>query len=316
MPANVLPRLRASLPLAALLALVSAPASADVVERSFDVGATGKLEIDSDVGSISIKSHEANKVEIRVERLGRDSQDLKLDFAQDGSTVRVTGDLPERGRGHHNLDVRFEVSTPRGFDVDLRTAGGSIDIDDLDGEVRAQTAGGSLSLGRMGGPVWARTAGGSIDMRDSRGDADLSTAGGSIDIGDVAGQVRAKTAGGSIRVGHVDGTVDAHTSGGSVHVEEAVGAVRASTSGGSVSAYISQQPQGDSELETSGGRITVYLADGIALDVEADGGDGGVESDFPIGGKTSAEHSLRGALNGGGPRLLLSSTSGVSIERR
>jgi hypothetical protein len=41
-----------------------------------------------------------------------------------------------------------------------------------------------------------------------------------------------------------------------------------------------------------------------------------VESDFPIDGRTSAEHSLRGPLNGGGPRLLLSSTSGVSIERR
>lgn len=300
----------------ATLLLLSGGATADVIERSFDVGAQGKLEIDSDIGSIDIQSQDATKVEVRVTRQTADSQDLKVDFAQEGSTVRVTGDLPDHRNGNYHYNVRFQVKVPRGFAIDLRTAGGSIDVADLDGDVRAQTAGGSLSFGHMGGPIWARTAGGSIELRDARADADLGTSGGSIDVGDVGGEVRLKTAGGSIRVGHVDGSVDAHTSGGSVNIEESVGAVRASTSGGSVRAYISRQPQGDSELETSGGNITVYLADGIALDVEADGGDGGVESDFPIDGRTSSEHSLRGPLNGGGPRLLLSSTSGVNIQRR
>ena len=313
MPAKIHP-LPSSL-FAAFL-LLSTGLRADVIERSFDVGAQGKLEIDSDIGSIDVKSQDANKLEVRVVRQSADAQELKVDFAQEGSTVRVTGDLPEHRNGNYHYNVRFEVKLPRGFAVDLRTAGGSIEVADLDGDVHTQTAGGSLSFGHMGGPVWGRTAGGSIELRDSRADADLGTSGGSIDVGDVAGEVRVKTSGGSIRIGHVDGSVDAHTSGGSVHIEEAVGAVRASTSGGSVRAYISRQPQGDSELETSGGDVTVYLADGIALDVEADGGEGGVESDFPIDGRTSSEHALRGPLNGGGPRLRLSSTSGVSIERR
>jgi len=305
--------LRAGSLLAALV-LVAGSARADVVEHSFDVSANGKLEIDTDVGSIKVRTGDAAKVEVRVERMNARSQELKLDFSQEGTTVRVTGDLPSHNNG--NYQVRFDVVVPRSFALDMQTSGGSITVDDLDGEVRAQTAGGSLVFGRMGGTVWGRTAGGSIELQDSRGDADLSTAGGSIEVGDVGGEVRVKTAGGSIRVGHVDGSVDAHTSGGSVRIDEAVGAVRAGTSGGSVKAYISRQPTADSELETSGGDVTVYLADGIALDVEANGGDGGVRSDFPIDGRTESEHSLRGPLNGGGPRLYLRSSSGVEILRR
>jgi DUF4097 and DUF4098 domain-containing protein YvlB len=299
----------------ATLVLVSGSARADVIERSFDVSANGKLEIDSDVGSIDVRSHDVNTVQVRVERLTPRSEELQVDFSTEGSTIRVTGDLPSRGNGG-NYKVRFDVTVPRSFELDVRTAGGSVSVDDLDGAVRAQTAGGSLDFGNMGGTVWARTAGGSIALRDSSGPADLNTAGGSIDVGNVGGEVRAKTAGGSIRVGHVNGSVDAHTSGGSIHVEEAVGPVRASTSGGSIRAYISQQPNGDSELETSGGEVTVILADGIALDVEADGGDGGVHSDFPIDGRTSSDHALDGRLNGGGPRLYLRSSDGVEIRKR
>jgi Toastrack DUF4097 len=299
----------------ALLALVAGPAGADEIKRSFDVGATGKLEIDSDVGSITIRTHSANRVEITVERLTRDSEDLKVDFRQDGPNVVVSGDLPSHsGRG--NYRVRFDAVVPRGFDVDLNTAGGAIAIKELDGEVRAQTAGGSLSFGQMGGPVWGRTAGGSISLQDSRGDADLRTAGGSVDIGDVRGEVRVKTSGGSIQIGRVEGRVDADTSGGSIRVREAVGAVHASTSGGSIRAYISSQPTGDSELQTSGGTVSVELADGVGLDVDANGGNGGVHSDFPIGGSTSSERTLRGPLNGGGPRLYLRASGGVDIERR
>jgi DUF4097 and DUF4098 domain-containing protein YvlB len=298
----------------AALALVSASVRADTVEHAFDVSATGTLEIDTDVGSIRVRTSDAPRVEVRVERLNAKSQELKVDFSQQGDTVRVTGDLPSHEGG--NYQVRFDVTVPRTFSLDLQTSGGSVSVDDLDGEVRAQTAGGSLQFGRMGGRVWGRTAGGSIQLENSRGDADLNTAGGSIDVGDVSGAVRVKTAGGSIHIGRAEGTVDAHTSGGSVRIEESVGAVSASTSGGSIKAYISRQPTGDSELETSGGEVTVQLADGIGLNVEANGGDGGVRSDFPIDGRTESEHSLRGALGGGGPRLYVRSSSGVDIERR
>jgi hypothetical protein len=305
---------RCAAPGLAALVLAAGAAAADEIERSFEVGADGLLELRSDVGSIDVQSHAANRVDVRVERLTKDSEALEVEFSQEGSTVRISGDLASRQSGHYR--VRYELRVPRGFSLELDTAGGAISVEDLDGRVSARTAGGALTFGRMGGAVFGRTAGGSILLQDSAGEADLSTAGGSVEVGDVGGQVRVRTAGGSIRIGRVEGSVEADTAGGSIRIEEAVGAVRASTSGGSIRAYISRQPSADSELETSGGSITVFLAEGIALDVDAHGGDTGVHSDFPVDGRTEAEHRLRGALNGGGPRLYLRATGGVDIERR
>ena len=48
------------------LALATAPAVGDVLERSFDVGAQGTLDLRSDVGSIDVRSHEENRVDVRV----------------------------------------------------------------------------------------------------------------------------------------------------------------------------------------------------------------------------------------------------------
>lgn len=308
---------KALLPATAAAALALAfgrPALADVIERSFDVAPNGEVVVRSDLGSIEVRSHDANRVDVKVERLTKLSEQMEVRFDEEGSTLRITGDLPRNMHGNHR--VRFSLLVPRTFNVDLSTQGGSIRVEDLDGEVRANTAGGSLSFGRLGGSVHAHTSGGSIELRDSRGEADLSTSGGSIDVGDVGGAARVRTSGGSIRIGRVQGSVDADTSGGSIRIEEAGGQLRARTSGGNITAYISTQPTGDSELTTSGGTVRIYLADGIALNVDANGGDDGVYSDFPIDGRTEAEHSLRGKLNGGGPRLYVRATGGVEIERR
>ena len=141
---------------------------------------------------------------------------------------------------------------------------------------------------------------------------DVETAGGSIKIEDLTGKVDAHTSGGSIKLGRIDGLVDVNTSGGSIKVEEVTGTVRAHTSGGSIKASISKQPTGDSKLTTSGGSITVYLADDIAVDLTARTSGGRVRSDFNVNGETT-KRSIQGAINGGGPKLVLK-TSGGSVK--
>ena len=141
---------------------------------------------------------------------------------------------------------------------------------------------------------------------------DLDTAGGSIKISDLKGKVDAHTSGGSIRLGRIDGLVDVNTSGGSINVDEVTGTIRAHTSGGSVKATISKQPTGDSKLSTSGGSITVYLAADIAVDLSARTSGGRVSSDINVDGENS-KRSIRGEINGGGPKLTLK-TSGGSVR--
>lgn len=310
--------------LAAMLLLPGLSRASDEVRREFDAASARVLVVDTDIGSIEIDTHSADVVDVRVIRSGRYEEDLEIRFETDGDRIAVYGDM-ERDWGSHNNGwgngsrARFEITVPMNFDVDLETAGGSIEVADLNGEILARTSGGSLSFGRVEGTVRAKTSGGSIRFDGGNANADLRTSGGSIRVGDVGGELKVHTSGGSISIGRVDGSVDAHTSGGSISVEEAVGSVNADTSGGSVTAYISQQPVGDSRLETSGGMVTVYLADNVAVDLYATAGSGRVKSDFDLGqnrDEYDRGRALRGALNGGGPRLELHSSNGVRIRRR
>ncbi len=296
----------------------------DTVEKSFSVPSGGTLVIDSDLGSIHVTTGESNRVLVKVRRSADTAskkraeeifKELKLDFLQEGDRVEVTARY-ERGKGFwedRKLRLRFEVEVPKKFNVDLRTAGGSISVADLQGCVDSRTSGGSLNFGNIAGPVNGKTSGGSINLEGCKGDAQVRTSGGSIHIGNVEGRVDAHTSGGSIRIKRSSGKVTAETSGGSIHVEEVGGGIEASTSGGSVSAQIRQQPQGDCRLTTSGGGVTVTLASDIRVMVDAKTSGGQVYSDFPVTTPVAGEmrkSQLKGTINGGGPELYLRCSGG------
>jgi len=320
------------LPSAGLLSAALAFAASDVEDRlheSFQVKAGGKLVIEADRGSIEVKSAEAEQVAIEVFRkVGRESEakaqeilkNHEIKFSRDGDTVRVRAEFrkdwksvgKDQGR---NLQVRYEVSVPKRYDVDLKTAGGSIKVADLIGEARGRTAGGSLNFGRMEGPIYGRTSGGSISVAGCKGNVDVETAGGSIQLGEVEGNATAHTSGGSINVKKMSGKSVVSTSGGSIEVVEVNGSIDASTSGGSITAGLSAQPADACRLHTSGGSVKVSLAEKIAVDVDARTSGGRVVTDLPVVAVVRGEHKpnvLQGKINGGGPSLSLE-TSGGSI---
>ncbi|MDZ7316925.1 MAG: DUF4097 domain-containing protein [candidate division KSB1 bacterium] len=214
------------------------------------------------------------------------------------------------------LQLQIIAYVPHEYSVDLVTAGGSISVSDLKGEVKARTSGGSLTFGNINGPITGRTSGGSISLESCRGSADVRTSGGSINIGRVDGTVEAHTSGGSLKIVKAAGQVNASTSGGSITVEEAAGAITASTSGGSITAKITAQPADDCRLTTSGGTISVYIAPDLKFSLDAKTGGGKVTTEFPVlvQGEISRTH-LTADVNGGGPLLYLR-TSGGNIHIR
>lgn len=300
----------------------------DTVEKSFSVKEGGVLAIDSDLGSIQVTSGSSDKVIVKVYRTADASsskraeellKELKLDFVQTGDRVEVTARFERESHFWHQnrLRLRFEAQVPKKFSVDLRTAGGSISVDDLEGRVDSKTSGGSLTFGKIIGPVVGKTSGGSIRLGGCKGDANVTTSGGSIHIGDVEGSVDASTSGGSIGISKAAGTVMAHTSGGGIHVEEVMGAIEASTSGGSVTAVITKQPEGPCRLMTSGGSVEVTLAKDIKVDLDAHTSGGHVYTDFPVTVQGEVGRSnLQGPINGGGPQLYLrTSGGGITIHK-
>jgi len=300
------------------------------LKKSFQVSPGGRLTLESDLGSIEVQTVNSNALEVEVTRkvytLNREKaeeilKDFEVEFTQRGDDVHIRGELkrPRSSFGgwrRQRLRVHYLISVPTKYNLDLKTSGGSISVDDLEGEVRSKTSGGSLRFGRIQGPVWGRTSGGSVKLDACLDMADVKTSGGSIIIGEVEGDVVAHTSGGSIRIDRAKGSVAATTSGGSITVEEVMGEIEARTSGGSVTARITHQPQKNCRLRTSGGNVVVYLADNIAVDVDAETSGGYIKTDLPITvqGRVSKTR-VQGKIDGGGPELLLR-TSGGNIHLR
>ncbi len=280
----------------------------DVNTKTFDVKNGGKLIMDVERGSIKIIAESGSKMIIEVIKKAKTSDkakaqklfdNYKLVFKKSGNDVRIDGEYKKslsRLWKSNKLNVKFIITLPKKYELDLNTSGGSISVTDLEGEVKTRTSGGSLKFDSVIGNVNGKTSGGSIKLKDCSGNVVVDTSGGSIHIGTVKGEVKA------------------HTSGGGIYVEEVMGTISASTSGGSIKAYISKQPKADCSLKTSGGSISVSLATGIKFNLNAKTSGGGISTDFPIiiKGKLS-RNKLKTAINGGGPELLLK-TSGGSIR--
>ena len=303
----------------------------EVVEKNFSVKNGQVLIIDTDRGSVQIVGGSGNEVTVKVikgaNRVSKDRAEemfdrFRLDFNQTRDGVEIYGEYSKPGFWRssfwNRLKVIYEIEVPSTFDLDIVTSGGSVEVENVNGEIRLKTSGGSLRLDELTGDIQARTSGGSVTAKNITGDAYLKTSGGSIKVMDCVGSIQCKTSGGSITAEGMSGDLEAHTSGGGIRLIDISGQVNASTSGGSIKAELVGQPSGPVYLKTSGGSVTLYMDEDVKVDIDArtSGGRGRVDFPVKVRGKISRSR-LRGELNGGGPLLTLrSSGGGIKLVRR
>jgi hypothetical protein len=315
-----------------LAALSGVSALADTenkVTKSFKAQPGEQLVVEVDRGSIEVKTADADSVEIEITRKAGGSQSKAQQILKDHvvTTTQTDGRVEVRAeykgaktsgwfRRGPELQVSCRVIVPRKFNVDLKTAGGSVKVSDLSGKVQAHTSGGSMKFEKIEGPVTAHTSGGSITVTSAKGNADVKTSGGGLSLSDIEGDVSAQTSGGSIRAEKLTGKSVVKTSGGSIEVADIKGAIDARTSGGSINVNLNGQPAGDCTFKTSGGSVTVVLGEQVAVDVDAHTSAGRVSTDFPVAATIQGEqkkNELKGKINGGGP-LITAHTSGGSVR--
>ncbi len=285
---------------------VQASAQGDI-QRTFSVRPGGRLIMDVEPGSIEVKTTSDSRIVVDVFR------------KVEGNDLMIRAKFPHeyfRVWRRPSLQVRYVVSIPAEFNVDLKTSGGGIRVDDLRGEVRVKTSGGGLQFGKIEGPIIGNTSGGGINLAGCNGKVEVKTSGGGISIGSGAGELLAETSGGGIEIADFVGDAVVRTSGGAIRITRIEGSIDASTSGGPIVAAISGQPKKDCRLHTSGGGITVELDESLALNINAEASGGGVTTELPLTVQGELRKGLlRGTLNGGGQALILQ-TSGGGIHLR
>ncbi len=199
-------------------------------------------------------------------------------------------------------------------DVTVGKVSGRATITSRSGQIRVKEASKGAELS---------TAGGDIRIESSGGEVKATTFGGDIRVGSVAGDARLETSGGDVVVRSAGGAVTARTGGGDVVLKKVRGPVTARTSGGSITCEITSAAGAAGELVTSGGDVTVTLPANARADVEihvsgVDLDSDSISTQFPeIAISRRSGHIVgEGKINGGGPKLMIRSSSGVVTIRK
>jgi len=115
---------------------------------------------------------------------------------------------------------------------------------------------------------------------------------------------------GQVRVEGLRGDVQAETTNGGVRARGITGAVDASTTNGGVDVEIEALSAGGVKATTTNGGVQLTVPENVKADLSATCTHGGVRvSGFTVDGETSTRR-VAGRVNGGGPRIALSTTNG------
>ena len=186
----------------------------EVIERTVEFSPGGRLTLVNVNGDITIESWDRHEVKMKAEKRARaeneDEARLLLEkttvqFDQTGNGIDIRTDAPKKPGRNRNVSVAYTVTVPRAIDLELKTANGRVDVDDVSGAVDAKTTNGRIRMTGIVGASQARTTNGNIGLSDVLGPLETKTTNGKIKValsgtGDEPHVVRAKTTNGGIEV--------------------------------------------------------------------------------------------------------------------
>lgn len=263
-------------------------------DRAFDVGSTGRLDVQ--LGDVDLRIRSTGAREARVVlHMDGEAVDAEAVLADMGFRVETSaGELriredSEEGwsdwdDAYDELEMTLDVTVPRGFDVVARTGDGDVAVASFEGTVEVQTGDGDIAIVDAGGSA----------VRLQTGDGNVALSGAA------RGDVSIQTGDGDVAVGRVAGSLEARTGDGDIHIQELSGELRASTGDGDVRVTLARFE--GLEIRTGDGDVTIYADPSIRADVDLSGGDFILGDAFALPAQLDS-HRLEGALNGGGARL-------------
>ena len=141
---------------------VASPDFEQNIEKTFQVTPGGHFILQADRGSVDVKTDEGNQVQVHLYRkvsggskANADEQfaNHEVTLTQDGNKLVVvaknkTNKYFSWSNNRPGMEVRYVINVPKKFDVDLKTAGGNIQLADLDGEALAREEDRERSLAR------------------------------------------------------------------------------------------------------------------------------------------------------------------------
>lgn len=178
--------------------LVSVSQEVAPVEKEFKVSQEKRLDINLETGGgIKIVGGDQDSVSVKLYPGGRDWQECKFEAVETPSGVGISAYYDGK-ENSHSTSLRFEITVPRRFNVEIASNGGDIQIAGVEGVVSGKTMGGGLALTGLRGLVNLSTMGGDVILANSEVDGRVSTTGGTVLISDTTGDIRGLSASGKV----------------------------------------------------------------------------------------------------------------------
>ena len=292
---------RIAVPCTFLLAtLVAARASAEEYLKSYTVTGPPTVRIKVDDSSVRVVTSDANQVDFRVTSEGfaaiKIGGKLRIDSRQNGNEVDLTVRLsPQVTLFFNTKRLSTEVRMPKNADLQLETSDGRVELSNLNGNIVVHTSDGAVEASQLSGSI------------------DIGTKDGDITADKLTGAFKLHSGDGKISGAALDGKCDVSTRDGSIHVAGRFDSLDLKSGNGPVTARAEPGSKISStwSIATKDGSVTVEIPKTLQVNLDARTGDGRISLGIPISVEGDlGKKALHGAINGGGPTLLIHTGDG------
>jgi len=156
-------------------------AAADRVEKTFDTTPNPRISVSNLGGKVVVKGWDKGQVhavyttsspriQVETEVMPATGQAEKIHFS--------TQDLEPQANGTKTADYLLEI--PVGSSLEVRDPQGSVEIEKLQGDIRAESVNAPLTLADTTGHVAARSIGGTIDVIRPAGRVEANSVNGNL----------------------------------------------------------------------------------------------------------------------------------------
>jgi hypothetical protein len=265
-------------------------------------GATG-LELELFQGEVVVRTWDRDAVQIHADH----SESFTIEISRSGSTIYVEPDA-ERGFGFAS-SVDFELTVPRGFNLNLEGVALAVDISGSEGEVEVTTVHGPIRLEGGRGSIVLESVNGPVHVEGAQGEIEVVGIAGGVTFLNCEGDIYAESVGGDLILeGITSSDVEVASVGGTLRYDGTI------------------EDGGSYNFGSHGGSIWLTLPPSINARIEALTLAGDIEIDYP-GAPTEAVRS--GGIHGlhekefsfeigtGSARIEIESFGGqIHIQRR
>lgn len=310
---------RKLLPLSLGLVLATAVATfgqdrEERISRRIQLGDGGELSLSNISGDIRVTGNSGSELVIEaVKRLhgGADRDllaDVEVEISEMGNRVRIETHYPRgRHRGHDRggVSVDYEITLPRGAEVELSSVSGDITLASVEGASRVQTVSGSVEARDIANLVTAKSVSGDVDIANAKSSRDAH-------IESVSGDVTVR--------GLEARELDISSVSGDVRIES-VSSERGnlSSTSGDIEYTGSIARGGRYELQSHSGDVVLSIGEDIGFELEASTFSGDIDTEFPVRvtSRGSQGRRLTGTVGDGSAFIDATTFSGdIRIRRR